>query len=309
MQALPNGVQTIVRAVADLCGASVDDARMLHEHSNAAIALPAARLLVRIAGSPEAFDRIRQSVEVTRWLAQRDFPCVKPHDLLPFRVEDRIVSVWQLLDAVEEPPGTGAELGRILRALHGQPAPPLELRRLTDPLASVASAIEQHPDGMTPQDRSWLTNRIDELRSAWATLTPPLSPGLIHGDAHSNNLIRLRSGDIVLGDWDHVAHGPREWDLIQPHYMRRHFNRHSEQELREFTDTYGWDVRSWDEFPTLIQVREITGLSPYIRKAPGQDWAREEVAHRVATLRDEDSAALWNPPPNSGIQTKVVAPQ
>lgn len=296
MQDLPADVGAAVDTVADRCQVPVDDARVIHEHSNTAVALPRAGMLVRIAGSPHAFERIKQSVKVTRWLFAHGFRCVEPVDLAPFTVKGRVVSVWRLLDVVDEPPGTGIELGRLLHDLHNRPAPPMDLRRLTDPLASVASAIDGAPDAMTDQDRSWLLTRIRELRAAWDGLATVLTPGLIHGDAHSNNLIHIRGGDVVLGDWDHVAHGPREWDLVQPHYMRRRFGRHSAGEIRDFTDTYGWDVSDWAGFETLIHLREITGLSPYIRKAPHQGRARQELARRLATLQKGDSAARWNPP-------------
>ncbi|MWA02760.1 phosphotransferase [Actinomadura sp. LD22] len=296
MRALPDDVAAAIHAVADQLHVRVDDARLVREHSNTAVALPTARLLVRIAGNPDALDRIKKSVEVTRWLAAEGFRCTEPADMEPFSVKGHVVSVWRLLETASEPPGTGRELGRLLRDLHDRPNPPMELPRLIDPLASIASAVDGHPNAMTDQDRSWLLTRIDELRAAWAGLVTTLEPGLIHGDAHSNNLIRVRGGDVVLGDWDHVAHGPREWDLIQPHYMRRRFDRHSSAELREFTDAYAWDVSGWAGFETLIQVREITGLSPYVRKAADQGWARREVAHRLLTLRRGDPRAPWNTP-------------
>ncbi|MBO2460331.1 aminoglycoside phosphotransferase family protein [Actinomadura violacea] len=274
----------------------MDDARVIHEHSNTAVALPAAHLLVRIAGNPDAFDRIKQSVEVTRWLSAEGFPCVEPVDLAPFRVKGRVISVWRLLDVVDHPPGSGTELGRLLHDLHNRPAAPMGVRRLDDPFASVASAINRVQGAMADQDRAWLLTRIRELRTAWNSLATALEPGLVHGDAHPNNLIRVRGGDVVLGDWDHVAHGPREWDLIQPYYMHRRFGRHSTAELREFTDAYGWGVSGWGGFETLIEVREITGLSPYIRRATNHARARQELARRLATLRSGDSAALWKAP-------------
>lgn len=296
MHDLPADVAAAVDAVGARCHVPVDDARVVHEHSNTAVALPAAQLLVRIAGNPDAFDRIKQSVKVTQWLSAEGFRCVEPVGLDPFRVKGQVVSVWRLLDVVDRPPGTGPELGRLLRDLHERPNPPTELARLIDPLASIASAIDGHPNAMTEQDRSWLLARIGELRAAWATLATALEDGLIHGDAHSNNLIRVRGGDVVLSDWDHVGYGPREWDLIQPYYMHRRFGRHSPRELRDFADAYGWDVSTWTGFETLLQVREISGLSPYVRKAAVQDWAWSEVAHRLATLQSGDSTAPWNTP-------------
>ncbi|MGI5206240.1 phosphotransferase [Spirillospora sp. CA-108201] len=297
MAALPDQIRLLIDAISERYSIPTGDARLVGQHSNTVIALPTARLVVRIAGTPKAFDRITQSVTVTRWLASRGFPCTEPAEADPFHVNAHVVSMWRLLDVCDGPPGTGAELGRLLRALHDQPVPPFKLQLMTDPLGSVAEAAQRHPHAMSNEDRSWLLTRISVMRTAWTRLVGVLSSGLIHGDAHTNNLIRVRNGEVVLGDWDHVAHGPREWDLIQPHYMRRRFNRHTEQDLHAFTAAYGWDVRTYPDFDALMHVRELSGLSPYIRKAPSDDWARREVAHRLVTLRNDDTATRWNSPP------------
>ncbi|GAA1835755.1 aminoglycoside phosphotransferase family protein [Actinomadura chokoriensis] len=297
MAALPDEIRLLLDTVSERCAIPTGDARLLGQHSNTVIALPAARLVVRIAGNPKAFDRVTQSVAITRWLASRRFLCTEPADADPFRIDAHVLSIWRLLEVCAGPSGTGADLGRILRALHDQPVPPFKLQPMTDPLGSVAEAAQRHPNAMSNRDRSWLLTRINEIRTAWTQLAGTLPSGLIHGDAHTNNLIRVRDGEVVLGDWDHVAHGPREWDLIQPHYMRRRFNRHTEQDLDAFTAAYGRDVRTCPGFDVLVHVRELSGLSPYIRKAPSTDWARREVAHRLATLRNDDTAAKWNSPP------------
>ncbi|MBA9002821.1 phosphotransferase [Thermomonospora cellulosilytica] len=296
--ALPEDVHAVLAEVADRCRVPTGDARVLRRHSNTVIALPTARLLVRVAGNPAAFDGVTTSIQVTRWLASRGYPCVAPAKTAgPFRVNGRVVSVWQLADTTDDhTAGTGGELGRLLRLLHDQPAPPFPLPRLTDPLTGVAAAAEQHPDALTTRDRDWLTDRITQLRQRWTTLHYELPTGLIHGDAHSNNLLPLHGGGVLLGDWDHVAFGPREWDLIQIHYMQRRFGRHTAREIEEFTAAYGWDVRAWPGFETLLAVREISGLSPYIRRAPTDQTAREEVAYRLDTIRRGDGNARWNSP-------------
>ncbi|MFC6885268.1 MULTISPECIES: phosphotransferase family protein [Actinomadura] len=299
MPSLPDNIAAVLTAVHERDQVPVDDARVMHRHSNTAVALPAAGRLVRIAGNPDAHDRVAISVRATRWLAGRGYPCVVPCGA-PFLVDGQVVSMWRLLDVSDGPPATGAELGELLRALHHQPAPPadLHLPTLSDPFDSVASAIRHHPGGMADEDRQWLQSRITVLREAWADLPTVLARGLIHGDSHSNNVIRTKDG-VVLADWDHVSLGPREWDVIQPFYMARRFGRHSDADLLQFTSAYGWDARHWPGFETLIQVREITGLSPYVRKAPTQSWARAEVAHRLETLRTRKVTARWNSPRRS----------
>jgi aminoglycoside phosphotransferase (APT) family kinase protein len=105
-----------------------------------------------------------------------------------------------------------------------------------------------------------------------------------------------RSG-ISLGDWDHVAIGPREWDLGQIHYTHRRFGRPAADDLTEFADAYGWDIRSWDGLNTIIALREISGLSAYIRTTPTRTFARDELQRRVRNLREGDTSARWTRPP------------
>lgn len=295
--ALPTDVRKALAVVAERCQVPTGDARMLRRHSNTVIALPSAGLIIRIAGNPDAFTKVATSIQVTRWLSERGYPCVIPADPAgPFRVEGRVVSTWQAADIDPDRAGSGGDLGMLLRRLHDQPHPPFSLPSLHDPLAGVAAAIEHHPDAMTTADRTWLLQRIRQLRHHWARLNFPHPPRLIHADAHSNNLLPLRGGGVLLGDWDHATIGPCEWDLIQIHYMHRRFARHTDQEIEEFTTAYGWDIRNWDGFETLLRIREISGLSPYIRRAPTQQTLRAEVTHRLATLRQGDDHARWNPP-------------
>ncbi|WP_242882099.1 phosphotransferase family protein [Actinomadura litoris] len=252
--------------------------------------------MVRVAGNPNAFKNVTSSALLTRWLARRSYPCVVPAEVDPFLVAGRVVSLWRLLDVVDEPPVAGAELGELLRELHSQPTPPVELRQLVDPFESVAAAIHQHPDALIEGDLVWLNERVRQLRNTWAALSPVLPTGLIHGDAHTNNVMRLATGQAVLADWDHAAQGPREWDLIQVHYMACRFGRHGQEDLDRFTTAYGWDVRDWSGAETLLQIREITGLSPYIRKASTDRIAYREVSRRVGSLHKVDASVRWNSP-------------
>jgi Ser/Thr protein kinase RdoA (MazF antagonist) len=280
-------------------GVPVHDARLLRLHSNASFALPSAGLVIRIATSPGALDRVATSIAVTRWLAHRGFPCVIPAGTedQPLLIGGHVVSVWRYVPITDTPAPAGADIGRLLRDLHAQGDPPHPLRRLDDPFASVASTLEEAPDSMPQTSRSWLADRIAALRDQWSGMDFPLPAGLIHGDAHLSNLMRAASGEIILGDWDHVASGPREWDLIQICYMHRRFGRAGENDIEDFTAAYGWDIRSWPGLDTLVAIREITGLSPYIRTARTKAFSGRQLAYRLRTLRAGDTAAQWEPPP------------
>ena len=121
-----------------------------------------------------------------------------------------------------------------------------------------------------------------------------LSAGLIHGDAYPNNLLYARRG-VLLGDWDHVGHGPREWDLVQAVYFHRRFPVPGD-DLGAAASVYGWDLREWHEVDALVGIREVSGLGSYIRTAAAKPFARAELTYRIKTLREHDATALWNSP-------------
>jgi hypothetical protein len=292
-----------VRAVLDKAAAYLavpaHDARLLHLHSNASFALPSAGLVVRIATNPAALERVTASIAVTRWLAGRGFPCVIPADIddQPLVIDGHVVSVWRYVATAGSRAPAGADIGRLLRDLHAQDDPPAPLRQLEDPFASVAAALDEAPDSMPETSRAWLGERISSLRGQWSAMDFPLPAGLIHGDAHIGNLMRAAGGEVILGDWDHVAVGPREWDVVQIHYMQRRFGRVSDDAIEAFSAAYGWDIRGWPGLETLVAIREITGLSPYIRSARDRPFPGQQLAYRVRTLRDGDASARWESPP------------
>lgn len=292
-------VHTILTAVGGRLGIPLEDAELLRLHSNATFALPSAGLLVRIATNPAAYQRIATAIAITRWLGRRGFPCTVPADIAgqPFTERGKVVSFWRYVPLAPEPEPTGADLGRLLHDLHAQPDPPQSPGKLADPFISVVSAIEEQPHAMADEDRDWLKERIASLRGQWNALDFPLPAGLIHGDAHIGNLMRSASGQVILGDWDHVATGPREWDLVQIHYIHRRFGRAADEDINAFTTSYGWDIRDWPGLETLIAVREITGLSAHIRTAPYKPFTREQLAYRLDTLRRGETTARWLSPP------------
>ncbi len=276
----------------------VADAQLIRLHSNALFVIPDRDILVRIATNPDALQGVTAAVHTTRWLAARGFPCTVPADIndQPIVEQGRVVSFWRYLPTVAEPRPTTADLGHLLRELHDQPLPPHPPDPLSDPFRSVSAAIDRTSHAILDAHLRWLTSRIAELRQDWTHLTYPHPRRLIHGDAHGNNLMRLSDGQVVLGDWDHVAVGPREWDLAQPHYTHRRFGHPGPTELDALADTYGWDIRDWSGLDTLIAIREITGLAPYIRSAVANQASATELAHRLDTLQRGLTTARWTPP-------------
>jgi aminoglycoside phosphotransferase (APT) family kinase protein len=288
--------------LADVCrqiGVPASGAQLLHFHGNAVFAFPAAGLVVRISGSQGALARITESLKVTAWLAAGGFPCTVPAPVpgQPFAIAGKVASTWQYVPEAANPPGSAADLARLLRDLHSRPFQPPAPQAFTDPLAGVSAALgSASADAMGRRQRDWLAGQVQELRSRWADLRFPHPASLIHGDAHPGNLIRAQDGPVILGDWDHVAIGPREWDLAQVFYTSQRFGYPAREDVEGFGAAYGWDLRDWPGLATLVAIREVSGLGTYIRNSPTQPFARRELSMRISTLQAGDHSARWNRP-------------
>jgi aminoglycoside phosphotransferase (APT) family kinase protein len=277
-------------------GIDPDGARLLRMHSNTVFYLPAAQAVARIASSADAAGRIAASLEITEWLAKREFPTVRPRTLKAVDQGNLVVSFWEYEETIAADRSLPT-LARLLRDLHAIRDAPLDLPPMPSPLGGVAAAVHSHPDAFDGNDHAWLSRKVEESERLWEGMRFSLPPGLIHGDAHPNNMLYTRRG-VLLGDWDHVGYGPREWDLVQSVYFHRRFPVPGD-DLDAAADVYGWDLRAWAGADDLVAIREISGLGAYIRTAAAKPKTRAELAYRISTLRDRDVTALWNSPSSS----------
>lgn len=274
-------------------GIDGEGAELMRVHSNTVFHLPAADAVARIGSGPDAMEQVAVSLEVTSWLDAIGFATVRPLVRRAFTYDGLTVSFWVFEDAADavQPSAT---LASLLRRLHGVRDMPIQVPEMQSPLRGVARAVRDTPEAFDGDDRSWLEREVRACESRWQSLTFALPTGLIHGDAHPNNLLHTLRG-ALLCDWDHVALGPREWDLVQAAYFHRRFPKPSD-DLDGAARVYGWDLRLWEGFDELIAVREISGLGAYVRTASSKPSARDELAHRIRTLRDGDIQARWHSP-------------
>jgi hypothetical protein len=97
---------------------------------------------------------------------------------------------------------------------------------------------------------------------------------------------------VVLLDFEAVAVGPREWDLVPTAVARERF-RLSEEHYREFAATYGFDVRTWPGYPVLREIRELTMTTWLMQNVAESAAVAAEFALRVASLRERDTRRVW----------------
>ena len=281
----------IVQAACTQAGLDSSTATPLHRHATSVWLLRDRGVVVRVDHSANQ-RRAELAVTITRWLLEQGFPAIEPIDVdQPVAIDGAVVTFWRHYPQNDRAaPGAGA-LGALLRRLHELPQPPVALDEYV-PLAHLGNALESElplPD----EDRTWLADRRRQLLAEYEHLDSALGVGFIHGDAYPGNT--LWDGELVrLGDWDEVARGPRELDLVNTHQGAR-FGR-SAAERQAFTDAYGWDVTTWPGYPILREMRDLHTLGAFSeRAAHGDAAAAVELRHRVATLRAGDMDKPWHP--------------
>jgi Ser/Thr protein kinase RdoA (MazF antagonist) len=194
-----------------------------------------------------------------------------------------VVTFWRYLAEAGAVP-SAAELGGLLRELHQLGPPPVPLPDYR-PLTSVRRAIEASR-GVGADDRAWLRERCDHLLGVYDKLGFVLPAGMIHGDAWRGNLLR-DANRVVLLDWDTVSTGPREIDLV-PTLQATRFGL-PEAERDGFVAAYGQDIRNWDGYLALLEMRELSTLSAILRDAHANPASRRELAVRIRSVRIGDS--------------------
>jgi hypothetical protein len=155
---------------------------------------------------------------VTRWLADRGFPAVRPAAEHPWVEDGLAMTAWQLVTTTEEPVAdetAGTAVARLHAALADCPVPlpwwfPLD--------ASIADGIGRL-GGLLPEDdvarahAEWaLLRPLAEDPAAFAATFPDAYVQPVHGDAPFYNLLPTAEGPVA-SDLEHVHRGLREWDL------------------------------------------------------------------------------------------------
>lgn len=287
--------RTMAKACA-LVGLDASDARPMRLGENALYALPAARVVVRVARSVDMLSDVQKEVDVARWLRDADYPAVRLADVAdaPLVVDGHPVTFWRLVD-VAEPKPSPADLGRLLRKLHGLEIPQWLHLPEFDPFARVDQRLANAPASVTAEDVVFLSRLLDKLRGEYETLSFEFPPGPVHGDAHRGNLLRDATGKILLIDFEQLCCGPREWDLSLAAQYRYTLEWFTEEEYRCFVESYGYDVVRWSGLSVLRRIREL-GMTTWLMQMVEQDTTKAaELRQRIDDIRGHRFPRRWQP--------------
>jgi len=97
-------------------------------------------------------------------------------------------------------------------------------------------------------------------------------------------------GRWLFIDWDRASHGPRELDLTFA--IPTHF-RKPDNDRAEFSAAYGYDITVWASWSLIRDLSELHSLAGYIRRAPTNPAAHDELHRRVDSLLTDDRSVSW----------------
>lgn len=279
-----------LRAVCAELGLDPTGAQLLRNVNNAVFRLSQDPVVVRLVTLPSYVPRAKLAVAAATVFAEHDVPAIRllPGIPQPVYAGEYVATVWQAVPPTGPPPG-GANLASLLRAVHGVPTPCRALPNW-DPLTDFDNRM-QHTTSMSSADRDFLLCRSTELAGAVAELSFALPAAVVHGDAHLGNVIPGPSGPMLC-DFDSCAIGPPEWDLTPVAVSDVRFSRPAAH-LRDFIQTYEFDVRGWEGFEVLHGIRDlklIAGVFPRVGSSPA---VQAEFDRRMASLRAGRRSDRW----------------
>ncbi|MGY3334072.1 hypothetical protein ACVW0K_000171 [Streptomyces filamentosus] len=283
-------MRRILERAARAAGIDHSGARLLRGQTNAVVLLEGAGVVAKIARKGSRTDDAVRTVAFVRWLTAVGFPTVplRPGDQ-PVVVDGHAVTFWQHLPQPPHPVAAH-QLAGPLRALHTLPAPPVALPARDD-LAAIRRSLST-TTCLPPRTLARLGEHADRLEADLAAVEFPLAPGVIQGDPQHRNALHLGTG-AVLCDWDTVAFGRPEWDLVTVEVHCRRFG-YGRRHYAAFAEAYGWDVTRWPGHPVLAAVRELRMITTNARKVHHAPATLEEVERRVDGLLRGDASLRWN---------------
>ncbi|MGW4844891.1 phosphotransferase family protein [Nocardia brasiliensis] len=285
----PTAIDAVLASACAEAGLKSDDASLLRAHSAAVYLLPHEQAVARISAYEHHGLHPETSVTIARWLVDCGFPATEPLIDYAIDVDDMVVTFWRYYSQTGRGKPPASALGSILRRLHTLPTPPQSLPPYV-PLAGLQRALRR-PSVLHDDDRAWLADRAELLVEQYQQLDSHLGIGFVHGDAYRGNTLWGPHG-VLLGDWDEASIAPRELDLVNTYHGARYGI--GETVFDDFTEAYGWDVRDWNGFAVLCNMRDLHTLTGFIRRAAKEPSAAAELQLRIEVLRNPKDTRIWH---------------
>jgi hypothetical protein len=281
----------VLECACAVAGLDSSHARLLRGHTNAVVLLAKAPVVVKIARRGSRTADVARTVRFVRWLMDAGFPTVPLHPVeQPVIIDGHTATFWTYFPQPAHPV-PAEQLAKPLYALHTLRKPEFDLPQ-HDNLRAIRRSLAA-TTSLPTETLRFLSDRVDRLEADLTKIQFELAEGVIQGDPqHRNALHAGGDGDVLLCDWDTVAVGQPEWDLITVEVHCRRFG-YGQAHYGAFADTYGFDIVRWPGHHTLRDIRELRMITTNARKTAHSPGSLSEVERRIEGLRHEDSQLLW----------------
>lgn len=282
-------------------GFPCDDLELIRFGTNAVFEVRSARVALRLRRPGTSPSEIERQVAIASWLADSGFPVNRPakgSSVLHEGLDGAVASFWEWIDNDPQERVDIRELGELLHRFHTltEECPTAADFPRWDAMAEIGKRIQ----GLEQANGEWPARSQLELMREWSRETAgelksvewQLPTGLIHGDAHTGNVLAMRSGGGLLIDLDAIARGHREWDLVPTAVSRLRFHGDADS-ISEFAAAYGFDLLSWSGWPAMRRLRELY-MTSWLMTVASNSERRAEVNHRMDCLRSYDDESRWH---------------
>lgn len=280
-----------LQVAADTAGLTTEGAEIIKIGDNALYRLPD-QVVARVS-RPGRTTAAFKEIAVARWLERLEVPAVRALNTIeqPLRVEDRCITFWQELPLHRD--ATTGQVAAALRLLHTVPPPDHFSLPALDPFDGLVKRLDA-ASSINESERSWLTIQLNTLREDYRRFSDDRDRTcVVHGDAHGSNIVAVDDGSVVLLDFERMAIGPPEWDLVSIAVENDSTTWCTDDDYAEFVEGYGEDVKKWPQYELVRSIRELRMTCYIAELASDQPAAREETTFRIDCLRGVHGRRPW----------------
>lgn len=284
----------LARSACALSKIEPDSYQLVRFGTNAVFRLLGTPWVLRLRRPGATLAEIKRQVDLATWLIEEGFPANRPSEHSPVVLQEAgaIASFWEWVDHDPDARISTRLFGALLERFHelasrypgGSSFPtwsPTE--EMNARLDSVTGRNIFLGDSEIELLRHW-TNDVSE---ALEHIDWKLPRGVIHGDAHTGNVLVTASGGVLI-DYDALAVGPREWDLTPTAVSRLRFA-HDLESIEVFGGEYGFNLLGWSGWPVLKRLRELY-MTTWLLTVASSDEREQEVIHRIRSLSVGDDS-------------------
>lgn len=244
-------LELIASAALEDCGLDDNNLELIRHGTNSVYKTK--DYIVRVSHKDSDLNNLVRQYNLATWLRSNNFPV--PHST-PIKIIDEYpTSIWERIHTTR--PANMTDLGKMVKDFHKITTKYSGELITWNPLGRLGTRLEKiQTENLVDTERlKALREIIEHSVERVAEIEFDLPFGVIHGDLHLGNVVVGESGPYLI-DFDRIAFGPREWDLIPPFADIKLFSG-DESSWGKFAAAYGFDATKKTYFEDILHLRSL----------------------------------------------------